>query len=173
VTEIPRDGARLIIVCGLPGAGKTTLAKAIASRLSAVRMAPDEWMDVLSLDLYDEESRAKVESLQWKLTQELLALGLVVIIEWGTWGKSERDVLRLGARALGARVELRYVSAPADALLDRIRRRAREQPPITPEAVSQWLKLFQEPTDAEIALFDQPLAANTAVQPTESEPLPN
>jgi predicted kinase len=127
-------------------------------------MARDDWMDALSINLHDEESRAKVESLQWKLTQELLALGLVVIIEWGTWGKSERDALRVGARALGAAVELRYVSARPDVLLERMRRRAREEPPITPEAVSQWLELFQAPTEEEVALFDPPLRPGPAAE---------
>jgi predicted kinase len=91
------SGPRLIVVCGLPGSGKTTLAKALESRLRAVRLCPDEWMDALSLDLYDEERRAKIEALQWKFARELLALGLTVIVEWGTWGRSERDALRLGS----------------------------------------------------------------------------
>jgi hypothetical protein len=37
-----------------PGSGKTTLAKALESRLRAIRFAPDEWVDAFSLNLYDE-----------------------------------------------------------------------------------------------------------------------
>jgi predicted kinase len=74
-------GPRLIIVCGLPGSGKTTLAKALETRLRAVRFSPDEWMDAISLNFYDEERRGKIEALQWKFGRELLALGLTVIIE--------------------------------------------------------------------------------------------
>src|SRR6201996_884349 len=97
-------GPRLIIICGLPGSGKTTLARRLEERLQAVRFSPDEWMQALALDLYDEERRGKIETLQWKMTQQLLTLGQTVIIEWGTWGRSERDTLRIGARALGAAV---------------------------------------------------------------------
>ena len=155
-------GSRLIIVCGLPGSGKTTLAKALESRLRAVRFSPDEWMDALSLNVWDEDRRGKIEALQWKFAQELLALGLTVIIEWGTWGRTERDTLRLGARALGAAVELHYVSAPADVLFERIQRRGTEKPPIERDAVSRWSEIFQVPTAEEMALFDEPLVADPA-----------
>jgi len=155
-------GSRLIIVCGLPGSGKTTLARVLESRLRAVRFSPDEWMEALSLNLWDEESRGRIEALQWKFGQKLLALGLTVIIEWGTWGRTERDTLRLGARALGAAVELHYVSAPADVLFDRIQRRGMEKPPIEREALSRWFEIFQAPTPEEMALFDKPLVADPA-----------
>jgi predicted kinase len=149
-------------VCGLPGSGKTTHAKALESRLRAVRFCPDEWMDALSIDLYDEERRAKIEALQWKIARELLALGLTVILEWGTWGRSERDALRLGARALGAAVELHYLSAPVDVLFDRIQRRGLEKPPIERDDLCRWFDKFQEPTPEEMALFDKPLIAGLA-----------
>jgi|SRR5579863_5715002 len=106
---------------------------------------------------YDEVRRARIEALQWQLAQDLLVRGLTVIIEWGTWGRSERDALRMGARALGAAVELHYLSAPEDVLFERIQRRGMENPAIEPEALARWIAAFQAPTAEEMALFDAPV----------------
>jgi len=80
-----------------------------------------------------------------------------VIIEWGTWARAERDTLRLEARALGAAVELHYLSASPEVLFDRIQRRGLENPPIQREAFDRWVATFQPPTPEEMALFDAPL----------------
>src|ERR1700747_3294077 len=118
--EKPTSRATLIIVCGLPGSGKTTHARQLESDLRAVRFCADEWMDALSVDLWDENTRGKIEALQWQVAHQLLAAGVNVIIEWGTWGRSERDALRLRARELGAAVELHYLSVPVHVLFDRV-----------------------------------------------------
>jgi len=49
--KTPHPGGRLIIVCGLPGAGKTTHAQELQIRVNAIRLCPDEWMEALSLDV--------------------------------------------------------------------------------------------------------------------------
>ena len=120
-------------------------------------------MNALSLDLYDEDRRAEIEGLQWKLTQELLRRGVTVIIEWGTWARTERDALRLGARALGAAVELHYLDAPAEILLESVQSRGMEHPPIDRDSLARWYEVFQAPTPEEMALFDDPLLTPPSV----------
>jgi predicted kinase len=111
-------------------------------------------MQDLALDLYDEPSRERIEALQWKLAKDLLSSGLKVIIEWGTWSRSERDRLRLGARDVGASVELHYMGETVDVLFERIQRRAMETPPIDRADLLKWAETFEPPTPQEMALFD-------------------
>jgi predicted kinase len=149
-----RVGPRLIIVCGLPGSGKTTNAKQVEHNLRAVRFCADEWMAALGIDLWDVEARSRMETLQWKLAQQLLSLGQTVIIEWGTWARSERDALRTRARALGAAVELHFLDAPLDTLFQRVCQRKMESPRITLDNLKKWAEIIERPSPEEIALFD-------------------
>ncbi len=150
---------RLIIVCGLPGAGKTTAATELAQHHNGVRYSPDDWMDALDINLWDEAKRAGIERLQWQQAQSVLMLGGTAIIEWGTWARSERDALRDGARALGAAVELVHMDAPLDVLLDRVTRRGRESPPIDRAMLEDASRAFERPNAEELALYDPPAKA--------------
>lgn len=147
---------RLIIICGLPGSGKTTLAKALANRHSATIYSPDDWMDALGIDLWDNAKRDAIEVLQWTQARDLLRLGGTAIIEWGTWGRSERDALRAGARALGATAELHFLDLPPETLFERISARGRETPAITLKQLREFSAAIERPTPEEFALFDAP-----------------
>jgi predicted kinase len=98
-----------VLICGLPASGKTTLARQLAPKIPAIRLDKDEWVTQLGADVWDDEFRLGIEQQLWALTQELLAHGQSVILEWGHWARVERDEKRLGARALGVRVELHYL----------------------------------------------------------------
>jgi predicted kinase len=151
--------ARLILICGLPGSGKTTLAKQLASEVPAVRFCPDEWKHDLGIDYYDEQARVRLERRLWWLSQELLGLGQSVILENGFWAREERDELRLGARTLGVAVELHYLEAPVDELWRRLEIRNElalpGTAPIKREDLETWAQQFEAPDATELALFDE------------------
>ena len=114
---------RLVLLCGLPASGKTTLARELADAYGAVRLNPDEWESALDVDPFDEGFQARLEAEFWELTQRLLVLGTSVVLEWGFWARSERDEKREAARTLGVAVELRFLDAPHEELVRRVEAR--------------------------------------------------
>ena len=150
--------SRLVLLCGLPASGKTTLARELADAYGAVRLNPDEWESALDVDPFDEGFQARLEAEFWELTQRLLVLGTSVVLEWGFWARSERDEKREAARALGVAVELRFLDAPHEELVRRVvARHAAGGIAITESHMERYRSVFQPPTDAELALYDPPL----------------
>ena len=153
--------ARLVLLCGLPASGKTTLARRLAAEMRAIRLDKDHWVTALGHDVWDDEFRVRLERQLWALAQELLAIGQSVILEWGHWARAERDEKRLGARALGADVELHVLDAPLDELLERAQRRSStgewRAAPITRADFERWAAVFERPDQDELLLFDPPV----------------
>ena len=167
-----RSSTRLVLICGLPASGKTTLARQLAPKIDAIRLDKDQWTTELGLDVWDDELRVRVEAQLWALAQELLALGQSVILEWGHWARAERDEKRLGARALGVGVELHYVDAPLEELIERAELRSASgewtASPMTRAHFERWATIFQPPDDEEMLLFDEPVAeAGTRRTPSD------
>ena len=151
---------RLILTCGLPGAGKTTLARQLAADRGAARLTTDEWLWALGSTPWDATTQTKVEQQLRQLAQEILRLGLSVVLDFGLWARSERDELRSVARAVGVGVELHYLDVPAEELWRRIDARNAQPPwdahPIRRADLDGWLPLFEAPDAAELDLFDAP-----------------
>jgi len=146
----------LYLICGLPGAGKTTLAKELETGLPALRLCPDEWI----MDIYGpmasrrtiDDARDPVENALWKLAAQSLSLGVDVILEYGFWAKVEREDYRARAESLGAKVVLRFVDAPPEELWRRIEVRNHDLPPSFRNhrrELDDWLKVFQPPSEDE------------------------
>ncbi len=154
------ESPQLILICGLPGAGKSTVARRLELEIPAVRLCGDEWLADLGFDLYDEATRERLEVLFWQLAQRMLALGMSVILESGFWLRSDRDEKRIGARALGATVTLHYLDVPIDEFWRRIDRRnaagRRGTVPISRDQLDAWAGHFEVPEQEEVALFDTP-----------------
>jgi predicted kinase len=157
--ECHGERGRLMLTCGLPGAGKTALAMQLAADRSALRVTKDEWLIALGSNPWDEPTRVKLEHELWHLAQEVLRLGRSVVLDFGLWARSERDEFRAAARGLGAGVELHYLDVPTDELWRRIHARNAEPPGTATRLAAPTStsgQRFQAPDAAELALFDPP-----------------
>ena len=152
--------ARLHLICGVPCAGKTTLARRLEGELPGLRLSPDEWLirifgPKLSPDgTSNGPQRDAVEGIQFDLGLRLVRDGVNVILENGFWTRSERDGLRARAKDAGVPVTLHYVHAPIDELRRRIEQRNANLPPGTypiSEAVLEYaLRWFEPPSPEEL-----------------------
>lgn len=155
---------RLILTCGLPGAGKTTLATRLASDRDAVRLTKDEWLWNIGSSPWDRSTGERMEHQLWHLAQEVLRLGQSVVVDFGLWARAERDEMRTVARRLGVGVELHYLEVPTDELWRRIEERNSSPPWVDAQIeradLDEWCSIFQPPDADELALFDSPPGAD-------------
>lgn len=156
VSSVPRP--RLILMCGLPGSGKTTLARQLEVEISALRLCPDEWMTDVEVDLWDEAFRDRLEVRFWILAQDVLRMGLNVILESGFWLRSDRDEKRIGGHALNASVELIILDVGFEELVRRLEVRnaagAHGSVAISRQQLETMVPFFDVPDENERALFD-------------------
>lgn len=148
--------ARLYLVCGLPGAGKTTRARQIADTARAVRLDPDDWIVGFGISLVDYEFRFKLQDRMLAHAGDILRCGTSVVVEFGSWSHAERENIRQVAVREAAVTELHFVDAPLDELMRRVR--ARGGPDA--EALATGVLLgtsdrFERPGPQETALYDR------------------
>jgi predicted kinase len=152
----------LFLLCGLPGAGKTTLAKQLEQERPALRLSPDEWIAEIIADASDQEEldrlRTPVEAVQWEVAKKLLTLGVDVILEWGFWSREERQRYRSHGEALGARVETVFLEVSREELWTRLSKRNADLPSgafvVTEDQLNLWWSWFEPPSAEELKLND-------------------
>lgn len=143
----------LILICGLPRAGKTTLAKKLEIERNANRLCPDEWILAILKDKNDILERDRLRNLMeqflWKEMQVLLSLGVNAILENGFWVREERNIYLDIGHKIGAKVELYFVDAPFEILWKRVEKRNSNlnEFQVTKKEMEDGYRVFQPPTD--------------------------
>jgi predicted kinase len=152
--------ATMTLLIGLPGSGKTTLARRLEAERSALRLTPDEWMAPLFGAGEHDGRRWVLESeLLWGVAARVLTLGVDVILDYGCWAEEERSLFRTRAQALGARAELIVLDEPLDVLWNRLRVRngigSGDTFRITRAELESYHAVFQLPKPDELAEYDR------------------
>jgi predicted kinase len=146
--------AMMLLMVGLPGAGKTTRAKELAAANRALRLTPDHWMIPLFGDSMADGKRFVLEGRLISVAVQALRLGTSVVLDYGLWGRDERSALRWLANSAGASCQVVYLPVDKDVQLARIAHRQATAPhqtfPMSEADVDQWREQFQAPDAAEL-----------------------
>jgi len=144
---------KVVLVCGPTGAGKTTYSLSLAKELGAVRFSIDAWMqtlfdkDMISLDYSWMIERVERCYRQiWEMSEQILALGGVVVLDLGFTTKAQRSMFVGLADSIGANSEIHCLSAPVDIRRARIKQRNIDKDPnLYSFEVTDFMFDFMEP----------------------------
>lgn len=121
--------ARMHLIHGPQGAGKSAYARQLAADLPGVRFSIDEWMSTLfvpdmapPLDMqWLAERMARCEALIWSQAENVLRSGGDVILDLGFQRREQRDEARHRADLLGVDLCFHLPDGPRDARWARTR----------------------------------------------------
>lgn len=151
----PRVGPAVVyLMVGLPGSGKTSLAKELETSARALRLTPDEWQIALFGDRNPPDERDLVEGKLVQLGMRAAELGVNVVFDFGLWSRDERSALRWIAGTVGARSQVVYLPIDHEEQRRRVAARFARAPghtfPMSDGELERWRARFHAPDDDEL-----------------------
>jgi predicted kinase len=147
----------VFLLCGMTGSGKTTYARKLEEERGAVRLSLDEWMIRLfghhmPREVFDERIRS-CQAIMLDLTEQLVARGVDVVLDWGFWSREHRMRTVERLRAVGADPILVHFDTALDIIRQRLRARNASLPEgtfeITEDMLDDFCKRFEPPGEDE------------------------
>jgi predicted kinase len=117
----PQIEPPLIVVSGLPGAGKSFFCRKLAERLSFLILASDTLRKILfPYPQYKESENKRLFSACHVLIEELLRKGIPVIFDATNLLEHHREYFYRAAEKAGAKLILVWVEAPTEVVKQRL-----------------------------------------------------
>ncbi len=127
------DQAMLYFLCGKMAAGKSTLAKELASKTNSVLLVEDEFLaklfpgEILDIEDYIRCS-ARVKDALIGPVQSILAHGISVVLDFPGNTKNQRNWFRAVCAGAHVRHELHFVDASDETCKRQLRERSQGLP---------------------------------------------
>jgi len=113
----------LIIVCGLPGSGKSSLSRSLKKVFSAVYLNSDVIRkQIFSSPAYTEDEKRRVYFEMANQAEKILA-GRNVIVDATFYKKRYREIMKEAARDAGTRYIIIECTLPEDVIRSRLAKR--------------------------------------------------
>ncbi len=151
--------AKLFLICGFLGAGKTTVSKQLTQQYDAEYMNVDSHVTQLfTRDEYENNWEACFTVAEHDLWQKIRLCAQSdtnVVFDVGFWTRKSRDVARARARQIGMTPIVYYVYAPDKVLKERIAQRSGKIAENNIKNFDTIKPMFEEPqSDEEFVRID-------------------
>jgi len=128
LTAVTQRRPTVHVMVGLPAAGKSSVARALAEGLPAVRFSLDEWMLTLYDLAFDHEDYARklpgCRALLLRTATQVLTAGVDVVLDWNHWSPDTRAESASWAAEQGAEFLVHHVATSLDTSKGQARARA-------------------------------------------------
>jgi len=129
--------ARLILVCGPTGAGKTSYSIALCEEIEAIRFSIDPWMQTLySKDMTSLDYSWMIERVMrcyeqiWEVAGQVLKYNGNVVLDLGFTTKELREYFSSRAIKINVTPEVHYIDASKEIREKRIEKRNTVKDPL-------------------------------------------
>ena len=141
---------QLLCVAGLPGCGKSVVARLLAERLDGLLLRTDAIRKALfAVPDYSDEETIRTYAEFYRRAEEGLAGGRVVVMDATFYSRASREEAAAIARRTGAPLRLLLVTAPEEIVRERIAQRTNDVSDADFRVYLEMKALFEPLAEAE------------------------